>query len=943
MEIDIKPGDVIGSYRFKHYIGHGGHGEVWEGHHQYLDQPVAIKMIDTRDLDEQDLQRVEQECRIGGQLTHKEHIVEVRDAFPVGDRFFIVMELMADDLGGYLHVNPHPNFDLTLTWALNLCTALEKVHALKVIHRDIKPQNILLTEDAKAKLSDFGIAHLRGLRSTTGDQPGTPGYEAPEQQANLPVGSGVDIYALCAVFFEVWTGQKYFRYRNATPGIVREEMELLLAENYPQLVTGWRDKLIDVVLAGLCPRPERITLANLQAALTAIRDNWQLEKPADQAIITTWARPSRYERAYLTCLADAYRTFFRDRFVHQAMDAVETPGILVAESALLESPADALLFEMVALVDEDKPPVSEGIELLQPGDSEAQTHPIPDLHAGLAEYRTIVLLGEPGSGKTSALLWLLGTWSDMAAESHADRLPVFVSLSRYASGVFEDFLAREWSTSLAETLRVDKDRRAALEGTVAPLADSLEDHLARGRVVLLLDALNELPRGAGYQERLTQLRYFIEAVSRQGNWVMVSCRQQDYTEALRPLQRVEIRPLDDERVKRFLTIYLGAEAATALWATLGESRYARLRELTRNPFLLAALATVATKRPEEGELPTARAALLDRLATASLKWEKRKGHPDWVPQQEQEKVLAGLALAMTMLGRTVVDKAELSNWLPEAWFFDPGRRTPLLDAVLWLTRGARLARWTPGPNDGTVAFEHQLWQEYYTSRLLARLDNPEWRGLARHVTGQDELANPFDVLRPYLHDPSWRGTVLLTSARLDEINASQFISHILHAGSLWEEYLYRDTLLTASCLAEGTNVQPAVADTVLARLEAARQLGIRPLTRRADQARIAMLVALDRAGDLLALTQDREAWWEVRLAAVEALETMGRMDEATEAWLAMARNRQLHSKTRQEAAERLEKAGQVDAAIEAWSALEKDPRAGKGVRREARRALKRLR
>jgi hypothetical protein len=81
MEIVIKPGKVIQSYRFEHPIGSGAYGVVWQGRHELMGLPVAIKVIDTRDLGTQNLERVRQECRIGGQLTHREYVVEVRDAF----------------------------------------------------------------------------------------------------------------------------------------------------------------------------------------------------------------------------------------------------------------------------------------------------------------------------------------------------------------------------------------------------------------------------------------------------------------------------------------------------------------------------------------------------------------------------------------------------------------------------------------------------------------------------------------------------------------------------------------------------------------------------------------------------------------------------------------------------------------------------------------------
>jgi len=305
MKYSIKPGDVIGNYHFEHPIGHGAYGVVWQGLHQYLEQPVAIKVIDTYALDKRDIERVMQECRIGGKLSNKAQVVEVRDAFPKDDQFFIVMELMSGgSLDDYLRQHPHPDFDLTLSWILDLCNALAEVHALDIVHRDIKPQNILLTDDIQVKLSDFGVAHFPGVNLTTVYQPGTHLYQAPEQETNQTVDAKTDVYALCAVFFEVWTRQQYFRYRDTDRSIVREEMSLFFADHYSHLSPELRNQMIDIILAGLLPHPERIFLANLQAALLAIQEgiitasslkqpgrkykplqNWLIQQREDKATI----------------------------------------------------------------------------------------------------------------------------------------------------------------------------------------------------------------------------------------------------------------------------------------------------------------------------------------------------------------------------------------------------------------------------------------------------------------------------------------------------------------------------------------------------------------------------------------------------------------------------------------------------------------------------------
>jgi hypothetical protein len=213
----------------------------------------------------------------------------------------------------------------------------------------------------------------------------------------------------------------------------------------------------------------------------------------------TWVLPDKYKHSYLNALTDAYRVFFRNRFVHQSMEAVITSEPTLPDaSAPAELATDMLLVELVALMDQPESSTAQEMTPSQRSSDEVEMRPIANLHTGLAEYRTIALLGEPGSGKTSALLWVLGTWSSVVAESHTHRLPIFVSLNRYISGTFEDFLTKEWHTSLVDALRADEKHRTTLEATIVPLADSLEDYLATGQVVLLLDALNELPRGPGY-------------------------------------------------------------------------------------------------------------------------------------------------------------------------------------------------------------------------------------------------------------------------------------------------------------------------------------------------------------------------------------------------------------------------------------------------------------
>lgn len=121
-----------------------------------------------------------------------------------------------------------------------------------------------------------------------------------------------------------------------------------------------------------------------------------------------WMRPSQIERRYLLNLSRAYRNFFQDRFIHQAMELVEEPERAKSESLYASLSEDPLLIELVALMDEPSLVANNSITPIE----DTRTQPIANLQVGLSEYHTIALLGESGSGKTSSRQrgWCWITW-----------------------------------------------------------------------------------------------------------------------------------------------------------------------------------------------------------------------------------------------------------------------------------------------------------------------------------------------------------------------------------------------------------------------------------------------------------------------------------------------------------------------------------------------------
>lgn len=212
--MDGKPGAEVIDGRFEvgEVIGRGAMGEVRRGRDLRLGRDVAIKHLRT-DLaaDAGVRARFEDEARAAARLSHHA-IVTVFDSGEWEGAPYLVMECLpgatlADELGeGPLDAGRVRDI------AIDIAGALDVAHRLGVIHRDVKPGNILLTESGRAKLADFGIAKSTEALdlTTTGMIIGTPAYLAPERLGGEPATVRSDLYALGVVLYEALTGEKPF-------------------------------------------------------------------------------------------------------------------------------------------------------------------------------------------------------------------------------------------------------------------------------------------------------------------------------------------------------------------------------------------------------------------------------------------------------------------------------------------------------------------------------------------------------------------------------------------------------------------------------------------------------------------------------------------------------------------------------------------------------------
>ena len=279
----------IGRYELHSQLGQGGMGTVYKCRDPRIDRWVAVKSITVRDSRQRD--RFQQEIKAAGSLNHP-NITQIYDVGEEGDLAFIVMELVEGDTLASRLSSPVP-WRETIGLLLPVCQALAYAHEQGVIHRDVKPSNILVSSQGQVKLTDFGVARLEAaLRRVTepGSTVGTPLYTAPEQIENKTVDGRADIFSLGIVLFELVTGSHPFAGESMAQVVYRitqpepADLEPLAARSPPAVV--------DLVGCALSKDPDaRFRNAHkMAAALEAC-----LELPATDSLpvsLSHSARPS---------------------------------------------------------------------------------------------------------------------------------------------------------------------------------------------------------------------------------------------------------------------------------------------------------------------------------------------------------------------------------------------------------------------------------------------------------------------------------------------------------------------------------------------------------------------------------------------------------------------------------------------------------------------------
>ena len=258
---------IAGRYTLEREVGRGGMGSVWLGLDEVLGRQVALKRVGMAPgVGTPDLERAEREARLAARLNHP-HVVAVYDLVTEGDEQWLVMEYIeGSTLAELVRRDGALSPDRAGVVLGQAADALAAAHAAGIVHRDVKPSNILVAPDGQVKLSDFGIARAEADASLTqtGLVTGSPAYLSPEVASGQQATDASDVWSLGATLFHALAGHPPYEVGDNLLGALFR----IVHEEPPRLPgAGW---LAPVLIATMCREPaDRWSMARVRDALTA--------------------------------------------------------------------------------------------------------------------------------------------------------------------------------------------------------------------------------------------------------------------------------------------------------------------------------------------------------------------------------------------------------------------------------------------------------------------------------------------------------------------------------------------------------------------------------------------------------------------------------------------------------------------------------------------------
>ena len=451
-KIQVEIGSDFLDYRIEELVGRGGMGVVYRAYDQRLKRAVALKLITPElALDERFRERFARETELAMAIEHP-NVVPIYDAGHVDGRLYLAMRLVnGTDLGALLGREGPLDPARALAICGQVAHALDTAHGKGLVHRDVKPSNVLLDANEHVYLADFGLTRRleeHGTLAADGRSVGSPGYVAPEQIEGRPVDGRTDVYSLGCVLFECLTGSVPYG---------RES----------RLATLWAH------LEEEAPTPSAVR-AELPAALDAVIARALAKDPEDRygscrelaqaALAVTLDEASRL-LAEVASRAAVGRTDLGE--VEAELQGKVIDLQVVREQArLLAGPATPTKVGVCPF---------KGLASFESADADyffGREALVAELVARLVGARLLGILGPSGSGKSSVL--------------RAGLLPALAGGVLPGSGGWRRLLLRPGEHPLEEL------RRVLLSGARHPLAEALDALPAEGRLLLAVDQLEEL-------------------------------------------------------------------------------------------------------------------------------------------------------------------------------------------------------------------------------------------------------------------------------------------------------------------------------------------------------------------------------------------------------------------------------------------------------------------
>jgi serine/threonine protein kinase len=262
--------EQIGKYEIVRRLGHGGMGTVYLGRDRDLDRRVAIKVLRAHALSDELLERFLREARAAANLRH-DNIITVYEVGQHEQQPFMAMEFVdGTSLADVIKAQQPLPLAVKLSYLEQICAGLHHAHAQGIVHRDVKPANIMVDPRGTIRILDFGIARVEGSGMTSdGALIGTLCYMSPEQMLGRPIDYRSDVFAVGSVAYELLSWHQAF------PGTLSDGLLNRLPNEDPTPLTescpDLPDEIVRIVMRALAKRPED-RYQNLDEARLAVRD-----------------------------------------------------------------------------------------------------------------------------------------------------------------------------------------------------------------------------------------------------------------------------------------------------------------------------------------------------------------------------------------------------------------------------------------------------------------------------------------------------------------------------------------------------------------------------------------------------------------------------------------------------------------------------------------------